>query len=83
VREVEGAQSVREETRCDHEKTEKSQRPTAEPNALKAHSCGGQVMAMATLAEVYNNHGVFTGVVKIRRGLSARIATEVRPHTPG
>lgn len=33
---------------------------------------------MATLAEVYNNHGVFTGVVKIRRGLSARIATECK-----
>jgi len=35
-------------------------------------------MAIATLAECYNNHGIFTGVVKIRRGLSARIACEVK-----
>ena len=27
-----------------------------------------QVMAIATLARCYNNHGVFTGVVKIRKG---------------
>lgn len=32
-----------------------------------------QVMAMATLAEVYNNPNVFTGVVKIRKGLAARL----------
>jgi farnesyl-diphosphate farnesyltransferase len=32
-----------------------------------------QVMAIATLAECYNNDNVFKGVVKIRRGLSARI----------
>jgi farnesyl-diphosphate farnesyltransferase len=32
-----------------------------------------QVMAMATLAEVYNNPKVFTGVVKIRKGLAARL----------
>jgi len=37
-----------------------------------------QVMAMATLCECYNNHNVFTGVVKIRRGLSARMMLEVR-----
>jgi farnesyl-diphosphate farnesyltransferase len=30
-----------------------------------------QVMAIATLAEVYNNYNVFTGVVKIRKGLAA------------
>ena len=32
-----------------------------------------QAMAIATLAEVYNNPDVFTGVVKIRRGLAARL----------
>jgi farnesyl-diphosphate farnesyltransferase len=32
-----------------------------------------QVMAMATLAEVYNNPKVFTGVVKIRKGLAAHL----------
>ena len=32
-----------------------------------------QVMAIATLAECYGNGKVFEGVVKIRRGLSARI----------
>lgn len=32
-----------------------------------------QVMAMATLAEVFNNPKVFTGVVKIRKGLAARL----------
>jgi len=32
-----------------------------------------QVMAIATLAELYNNHDVFTGVVKIRKGLAARM----------
>ena len=32
-----------------------------------------QVMAIATLAECYGNVNVFKGVVKIRRGLSARI----------
>mmetsp|Transcript_25712 Transcript_25712/g.43085 ORF Transcript_25712/g.43085 Transcript_25712/m.43085 type:complete len:469 (-) Transcript_25712:309-1715(-) len=36
-----------------------------------------QVMAIATLSECYNNHKVFTNVVKIRRGLSARICLEV------
>uniref|UniRef100_A0A7S0N0L4 Squalene synthase n=1 Tax=Pyramimonas obovata TaxID=1411642 RepID=A0A7S0N0L4_9CHLO len=36
-----------------------------------------QVMAIATLAECYNNPRVFTGVVKIRRGMSARICMEV------
>lgn len=30
-----------------------------------------QVMAIATLAKVYNNPNVFTGVVKIRKGLAA------------
>eukprot|EP00271_Cylindrocystis_brebissonii_P011780 TRINITY_DN29726_c0_g1_i1.p1 TRINITY_DN29726_c0_g1~~TRINITY_DN29726_c0_g1_i1.p1 ORF type:complete len:460 (+),score=69.07 TRINITY_DN29726_c0_g1_i1:175-1554(+) len=32
-----------------------------------------QIMAMGTLAQCYNNVGVFQGVVKMRRGLSARI----------
>ncbi len=32
-----------------------------------------QVMAVATLAEVYNNPKVFTGVVKIRKPLAARL----------
>ena len=35
-----------------------------------------QVMAIATLAECYENGKVFEGVVKIRRGLSARIMLE-------
>lgn len=36
--------------------------------------CGiPQVMAIATMAECYDNGKVFEGVVKIRRGLSARI----------
>jgi hypothetical protein len=35
-------------------------------------------MAIATLALCYNNHGVFTGVVKIRRGLSAKVRLEAR-----
>ncbi len=32
-----------------------------------------QVMAIATLAEVYNNHKVFTENVKIRKGLTAKL----------
>lgn len=32
-----------------------------------------QVMAIATLALCYNNYNVFTGVVKIRRGLTAKM----------
>jgi len=32
-----------------------------------------QVMAMATLEETFNNPRVFTGVVKIRKGLAARL----------
>jgi len=32
-----------------------------------------QVMAIATLAEVYHNPKVFTGVVKVRKGLSAKL----------
>lgn len=32
-----------------------------------------QVMAMATLAEVYNNPKVFKGVVKIRKGLASKL----------
>jgi len=35
-----------------------------------------QVMAIATMAECYDNGKVFEGVVKIRRGLSARIMLE-------
>jgi farnesyl-diphosphate farnesyltransferase len=32
-----------------------------------------QVMAIATLSELYNNPNVFTGVVKIRKGLAAKL----------
>ncbi len=32
-----------------------------------------QIMAIATLAECYNNRKIFTGVLKIRKGLAARI----------
>jgi farnesyl-diphosphate farnesyltransferase/isopentenyl-diphosphate delta-isomerase type 1 len=32
-----------------------------------------QVMAIATLAELYNNPQVFTGVVKIRKGMAAQL----------
>jgi hypothetical protein len=35
-----------------------------------------QVMAIATLAELYGNPKVFTGVVKIRKGLAARLILE-------
>jgi farnesyl-diphosphate farnesyltransferase len=35
-----------------------------------------QVMAAATLAACYNNYNVFTGVVKMRRGRTARIMLE-------
>lgn len=34
-----------------------------------------QVMAIATLAEVYNNPKVFSSNVKIRRGLAAKVCT--------
>jgi len=36
-----------------------------------------QVMAIATLALCYNNYNVFTGVVKIRRGLTAKIMLDI------
>ena len=32
-----------------------------------------QVMAIATLSELYGNHKVFTGVVKIRKGMAAKL----------
>jgi farnesyl-diphosphate farnesyltransferase len=35
-----------------------------------------QVMAVATLAECYANHGVFLGPVKIRRGLTAKMVDQ-------
>jgi len=35
-----------------------------------------QVMAIATLAKVYNNPLVFTGNVKIRKGLAAKLMLE-------
>jgi farnesyl-diphosphate farnesyltransferase len=35
-----------------------------------------QVMAIGTLARCYNNHDVFTGVVKIRRGEAVRMMME-------
>jgi farnesyl-diphosphate farnesyltransferase len=36
-----------------------------------------QVMAIATLALCYNNYNVFTGVVKIRRGQTAKIIFDI------
>eukprot|EP01111_Echinosteliopsis_oligospora_P004680 TRINITY_DN1772_c0_g1_i1.p1 TRINITY_DN1772_c0_g1~~TRINITY_DN1772_c0_g1_i1.p1 ORF type:complete len:410 (-),score=105.60 TRINITY_DN1772_c0_g1_i1:5-1234(-) len=36
-----------------------------------------QVMAIATLAKCYNNYDVFTGVVKIRRGQTAKIMLDI------
>lgn len=37
-----------------------------------------QVMAIATLAELYNNHNVFTGVVKIRKGFAAKLILDTK-----
>ena len=37
-----------------------------------------QVMAIATLNELYNNHDVFTGVVKIRKGLAAKLILDTK-----
>jgi len=37
-----------------------------------------QVMAIATLAKCYNNHDVFTGVVKIRKGLAAKMILDTK-----
>ena len=37
-----------------------------------------QVMAVATLAEVYNNPKVLHGVVKIRKGTTCRLILESR-----
>lgn len=37
-----------------------------------------QVMAIATLAEMYNNYGVFTGVVKIRKGLALLLMEQAK-----
>ena len=37
-----------------------------------------QVMAIATLALCYSNYSVFTGVVKIRRGQTAKIIVGIR-----
>jgi farnesyl-diphosphate farnesyltransferase len=37
-----------------------------------------QVMAIATLAELYNNPDVFTGVVKIRKGLTAKLILDTK-----
>jgi farnesyl-diphosphate farnesyltransferase len=39
-----------------------------------------QVMAIATLAKVYDNPKVFTEVVKIRKGLAARLMLEVKDY---
>lgn len=36
-----------------------------------------QVMAIATLAKCYNNYDVFTSVVKIRRGQTAKIMVDI------
>ncbi len=35
-------------------------------------------MAIATLAELYNNPQVFTGVVKIRKGLAVLLINETK-----
>ena len=37
-----------------------------------------QVMAIATLAELYNNPDVFTGVVKIRKGMAAKLILDTK-----
>lgn len=37
-----------------------------------------QVMAIATLAKLYNNRDVFTGVVKIRKGLAVKLMTQAK-----
>ncbi|TNV79705.1 hypothetical protein FGO68_gene12357 [Halteria grandinella] len=37
-----------------------------------------QVMAIATLADLYNNPKVFTGVVKIRKGLAVKLLNETQ-----
>mmetsp|Transcript_18418 Transcript_18418/g.65217 ORF Transcript_18418/g.65217 Transcript_18418/m.65217 type:complete len:763 (-) Transcript_18418:210-2498(-) len=37
-----------------------------------------QVMAIATLDKVYNNGDVFTGVVKIRKGLAVKLMTQAK-----
>ena len=37
-----------------------------------------QVMAIATLAELYNNEKVFTGVVKIRKGMAAKLILDTK-----
>ena len=45
-------------------------------SAVKA-TCVLQVMALGTLAVCFNNHGVFTGVVKMRRGEVAKYMTSI------
>lgn len=40
-----------------------------------------QVMAIGTLEACYNNHGVFTGVVKMRRGETAKIMWYMNDYT--
>ena len=40
-----------------------------------------QVMAIGTLEACYNNHGVFTGVVKMRRGETAKIMWYMKDYT--
>ena len=37
-----------------------------------------QVMAIATLADLYNNHDVFTGVVKIRKFFAAKLILDTK-----
>jgi farnesyl-diphosphate farnesyltransferase len=37
-----------------------------------------QVMAIATLADLYNNPDVFTGVVKIRKGMAAQLILDTK-----
>eukprot|EP00897_Mesotaenium_endlicherianum_P002741 jgi/Mesen1/2495/ME000159S01615 len=43
-----------------------------------SEASAAQIMAMGTLALCYNNEGVFCGVVKLRRGLSATIMDRTR-----
>mmetsp|Transcript_148422 Transcript_148422/g.261967 ORF Transcript_148422/g.261967 Transcript_148422/m.261967 type:complete len:526 (-) Transcript_148422:6-1583(-) len=46
---------------------------TLENEAVIAFCAVPQVMAIMTLAEIFRNHDVFTGVVKIRKPLAAKI----------
>lgn len=47
-----------------------------QPPVRYPHAYAKQVMAIATLSEIYNNPDVFRGVVKIRKGLACRMILE-------